>query len=221
MNYSESGRGGDLTREPDVPLVRSAGSCSARQTRWLVILLSLPALIPLANALIAPLLVNRVPTGFILTDMPYYMANAREHFDQGFQLTYGNPYAGYNTPAIYFQPHIFLLGLMQQLGLDPGVTFNCFGLLTLFFAAAVAVRFYTEVVGTETTAKRIGLVCFFWGGGALTLAGLTDCLLRGYYLTNIWLLDPSIQSLNQFTENIGKAEVLGVTTEDGDWTRHG
>jgi hypothetical protein len=42
--------------------------------------------------------------------MAYYMANAREHFDQGFQLTYGNPYASYGTPAIYFQPHIFLLG---------------------------------------------------------------------------------------------------------------
>ncbi len=190
MSYSELGRGGELTRELDVPLERTARSCSARQTRWLVLLLSLPALIPLANALIAPLLVNRVPTGFIQNDMPYYMANAREHFDQGFQLTYGNPYAGYNTPAIYFQPQIFILGLMQQLGLDPGVTFNCFGLLALFFAAIVAVRFYTEVVGTETTAKRIGLVCFFWGGGVLILAGLTDCLLRGYPLSKLWIYDP-------------------------------
>ena len=52
---------------------------------------------------------------------------------------------------------------MQQLGLDPAVTFNCFGLLALFFAALVALRFYAEVVGTETIAKRIGLVCFFLG----------------------------------------------------------
>ena len=105
---------------------RSAGSPSASWIRWAPLLLSLPALIPLGNALIAPYLNNRIPTGFIEYDMPYYLANGRGHFNQGFQLAYGNPYAGYNSPAIYFQPHIFLLGFMQQLGLEPGVAFNFF-----------------------------------------------------------------------------------------------
>ena len=168
---------------------RSAGSPSAGWIRWAPLLLSLPALIPLGNALIAPYLNNRIPTGFIQYDMPYYLANGRGHFNQGFQLADGNPYAGYNTPAIYFQPHIFLLGFMQQLGLDPGVTFNCFGLLALFFAATVAVRFYVEVVGAETTAKRIGLVCFFWGGGVLTLAGLAFGLVTGHPLSSLWRYD--------------------------------
>jgi len=165
------------------------------QTRWLPLLLSLPALIPLANALLAPYLSHKIPTGFIQYDMAYYMANGREHFDQGFQLTYGNPYAGYDTPAIYFQPHIFLLGALQRLGLDPGVAFNCFGLLALFFAATVAARFYAEVVGTETTAKRIGLVCFFWGGGVITLASLTAGLVRGHPFSSLSryleILDPA------------------------------
>jgi hypothetical protein len=189
INSVEPGRHVDPIRESEIPLKHSVGSFSVRQIRWLALLLSLPALIPLGNALIAPLRIGKIPTGFIQYDMPYYMANGREHFDQGFQLTYGNPYAGYNTPAIYFQPHIFLLGLMQQLGLDPAVTFNCFGLLALFFAAIVAVRFYAEVVGTETTSKRIGLVCFFWGGGILTLAGLTAGLVRGHPLSSIWRYD--------------------------------
>jgi hypothetical protein len=166
--------------------LRGSRAYWVRQILKPALLLSLPALIPLANALIAPYFNNRIPTGFIQYDMPYYMANAREHFDQGFHLTYGNPYAGYNTPAIYFQPHIFLLGLMQQLGLGPGVAFNCFGVVALLFAAIVAVRFYAEIVEIETPAERIGLVCFFWGGGALTLAGLTTGLVRGETLATLW-----------------------------------
>src|SRR5580658_212636 len=163
---------------------------SVNRIRSMALLLALPALLPLGNAVIAPYLHNRVPTGFIEYDMPYYLANGRGHFNQGFQLTYGNPYAGYNTPAIYFQPQTFLLGLMQQFGLDPGVTFNCFGLLALFFAALVAAQFYVEAVGVETTAKKIGLVCFFWGGGAFTLAGLMY-VASGHPVTSLFRYDPT------------------------------
>lgn len=145
--------------------------------RWVAPVLALPALIPVARAYLA-CFHGKIATGFISYDMPYYMANAREHFDQGFQLTYGNPYASYGTPAIYFQPQTLLLGLLQHLGLDPGLVFNLFGLVTLFFAAYVAVRFFDEVVGLQTRARLIGLVCFFWGGGTLCLAGLTSGLLQ-------------------------------------------
>src|SRR5208337_3563907 len=37
MIYSELSKEGNLTREPDVPPERLAGSCSASQTRWLVL----------------------------------------------------------------------------------------------------------------------------------------------------------------------------------------
>lgn len=164
---------------------RPAGGAAERDTPrparalawWIVPLLALPALIPVARQCVSAYLQGRVATGFIFYDMPYYMANAREHFDQGFQLTYGNPYASYNTPAIYFQPHIFLLGCLQHLGLDPGLVFNLFGLAALFFAVTVGIRFYDEVVGLETTARRMGLVCFFWGGGVLCIAGAAYGLL--------------------------------------------
>ena len=145
---------------------------------WLGPFLALPALIPLARAYVEAYLQGKVATGFIIYDMAYYMANAREHFDQGFQLTYGNPYAPYGTPAIYFQPHIFLLGCLQRLGLGPALAFNLFGLAALFFAASVAVRFYDYVIGLQATAKLIGLVCFFWGGGILSLAGAAAGLLQ-------------------------------------------
>jgi hypothetical protein len=84
-----------------------------------------------------------------------------------------------------------LLGFMQQLGLDPGVTFNCFGLLALFFAASVAVRFYLAVVGLESPAKRIGLLCFFWGGGVFTLVGLALALARGRPFSSLWQFEPT------------------------------
>src|SRR4051794_5817902 len=64
------------------------------------------------------------PTGFIQPDMAYYMANAREHFDNDrFQLFYGNPFSpSYETKAIYFQPMTLVLGLAWRLsGLDPGL----------------------------------------------------------------------------------------------------
>jgi hypothetical protein len=170
---------------------RPTGSASARWMRRAAILLSLPALIPLANSLIVPYLKNRIPTGFIQYDMPYYLANARGHFNQGFHFLYSNPYAGYDAPGIYFQPQIMLLGLMQQLGLHPGVTFNLFGLLALFFAAIVAAQFYVEVVGAGTLAKRIGFICFFWGGGVLTLAGLAYGLATGHPLSSPWRYDPT------------------------------
>jgi hypothetical protein len=159
---------------------------------WLALLLPLPALIPAAHAYLKPLHDGLVPTGFIQDDMPYYMANGREHFDQGFRITYGNPYAGYDTPAIYFQPHIFLLGCLQHLGLDPGVALNLFGLVALGFAALIAILFYGEVVGLETTAKRLAFVVFFWGGGILILTGFARALMSGQLQwARLWRFDIS------------------------------
>jgi hypothetical protein len=148
---------------------------------WAYLALSLPALIPISAACIVPIMAGEVPTGFVQLDMPYYMANAREHFDQGFQLTYGNPYASYVTPAIYSQPQTLLLALMERTGLGPGLTFNIFGLAALLFATFVGVRFYNAYVGLETPAKKLGLVCFFWGGGLLIAAGVAKCVLTGQF----------------------------------------
>jgi hypothetical protein len=157
---------------------------------WVPVLLSLPALIPLAQSIVLARLRGEVATGFLTYDMPYYVANARAYFDQGFRLFYGNPYAGYDTPAIYFQPHTFLLGCMQQLGLDPGLTYNLFGLAALLFVAFVAVRFYREVVGWKSPAAKLGLICFFWGGGVLSLAGLVyACAVRKFNVDSVLHFD--------------------------------
>jgi hypothetical protein len=177
--------------EIEVKPQRTAPSLSRKWICLAVVTLSLPALLPLAGAVIVPLLNNQVPTGFIEYDLPSYQAEGRAYFDRGFHLAYSNPYAGYNSPAIYFQPHTFLLGLLQQLRLDPGVTFNLFGLLALFFAAAAAILFYIEVVGVGTSAKKLGLLCFFWGGGIFTLWGLGRALFRMHRFSAIFEVEPT------------------------------
>ena len=155
------------------------------------LLLGLPAFIPLVYAVCSAWAKGLVPTGFLQYDLAYYVANARQHFDEGFRLTYGNPYAPYGTPPIYFQPHILLLGILQKLGLDPGVALNLFGLAAVAFAAIVAARLYEEVVGWRTPAQKLGLVCFFWGGGILSLFGLAFGVFAGTPVAKASLLfDP-------------------------------
>jgi uncharacterized protein YaiI (UPF0178 family) len=175
----------------EIPPHRPAPAPTRKWVLWAIFLLPLPALIPLIGAVIVPLLHHQVPTGFVEYDLPSYHAEGRAYFDRGFHFLYANPYAGYNSPAIYFQPHTFLLGLLQQIGLDPGVTFNLFGLITLFFAAAAAVLFYVEVVGVETRSKQLALLCFFWGGGIFTLWGIARAVFRMHRFSAIFEVEPT------------------------------
>src|SRR4051794_13941499 len=101
--------------------------------RWLVgLLLMTPAAIPyLAHILVWKS--YSLPTGYIQSDMPIYMAKAREAFDDGrFHIAYGNPCgASYDEPRLYFQPWTFALGLIHRLsGLKPGVLFVTFWFLS-------------------------------------------------------------------------------------------
>lgn len=150
---------------------------------WVPFLLSLPALIPLLAAYYHARSHGLVPTAFIQYDQPAYVANSRQHFEQGFHLTYGNPYARYGTPAIYFQPHLFVLGMMQWAGMSPDTAWLVMGLAAMAFASLAAGRLYREWVGWSTAAQKIGFVCFFWGGGILAIGGLVLGLVAR---TNLW-----------------------------------
>jgi len=159
--------------QPDLELPRARAPYNrARIPAYLPLLLSLPALIPLLWAWIAARANGMIFTGFISYDLPYYLANARQHFARGFEPTFSNPYAPYGSPAIYFQPQTFLLALLDRLGFGPALALNLFGLAAMAFASIVAARLYEEVVGWETTAQKLGFLCFFWGGGVLALAGV-------------------------------------------------
>ena len=176
---------------------------------WLPILLAIPSLIPLISSFIMARLNGFVATGFVQYDQPYYMASARAYFDQGFHFLFGNPYAGYDTPRLYFQPHLFLLGCFQQLGLDPGITWNIFGLVGALFVAFVAVHFYCEVVGWHSRAEKLGLLCFFWGGGVLVLVGFVyACFVGRFNSLTLLHFDPT---LGWWMLNFGRNLVYGPT----------
>ena len=114
-----------------------------------------------------------IPTGFIQGDQAYYMANAREHFDSGsFSFLYGNPFDGSpETPRVYWQPHILLLGLLLQVtGLPPGTVYVLFGLCGALICARVALAMLRESQGQVTNPGAPLLIAFFWGGGVLVAA---------------------------------------------------
>lgn len=163
-------------------------NAAAKVPLVVALLASLPAFIPLAWTALRAWRSGLVPTAFIQYDLPYYVANARQHFVQGLHLTYGNPYAGYGTPAIYFQPHIFLLGALQFMGLGPDLALIAFHLAAVAFAAIVAAKLYEEWVGWNTLAQKLGFICFLWGGGVLSLAGAAFGLLAHVKLTQAFLL---------------------------------
>jgi hypothetical protein len=120
-------------------------------------------------------------TGFIQYDQPYYMANARKFFDGGFHFLYGNPFSpDPHTAAIYFQVHLFALGLVQAVtGCDPGLLYVIFGFVAALVCIRVAIALYEQVAGLGSPAQWAGLVLFLWGGGVLALTGMAYHLFSG------------------------------------------
>lgn len=113
-------------------------------------------------------------TGFLQYDQASYMADARAYFASGhFNLTYALPFsADPATPRLYFQPLTLALGLAWKLtGSDPGILYAAAGLLLALVCARVVVALYQEIVGVDRPGAALGLLCFFWGGGVVALAG--------------------------------------------------
>lgn len=107
------------------------------------------------------------------------MANAREHFDSGrFSFFYGNPFDGNpETPRVYWQPHILLLGLLLQVtGLSPGILYVLFGLCGALICSRVALAMLSESPGQSGRPGVPLLITFFWGGGVLVAAAAIRAL---------------------------------------------
>jgi hypothetical protein len=135
-----------------------------------------------------------IATGFIHPDMPSYMANAREHFDAGhFRLTYSNPASfSYDTPAIYFQPLVFILAsLWKVTAWSPGVVFMFVGFFTALCCIRAALALYRQVVGLGSWPRNLGLIAFCWGGGLLVLSGIAYKLLTHQAESRIFRFDPA------------------------------
>jgi hypothetical protein len=140
-----------------------------------------------------------IPTGFIQPDQPYYIANAREYSDRGdVSLAYPLPFSSdYHNDAIYFQPHILVLGILLPVtGLDPGVLFVGFGALFSFLCVFICLKLYNEVTHHDKSLiGKAGNVIFIWGGGVLFILGFVTCfLITGdvkYSINDAFIFDPS------------------------------
>jgi hypothetical protein len=66
-----------------------------------------------------------------------------------------------------------------------------------------AIELYREVVGLDGTARRIGLVCFVWGGGLAVLAALAHGAMTGER-------SPSISSISTILQTGGGYPILAA-----------
>jgi hypothetical protein len=72
------------------------------------------------------------------------------------------------------------LGVLWKLtGGDPGILYMLAGLVLALCCARVMIALYGEVVNGPRWAVTLGMVCFFWGGGCLALAGYAHALIKG------------------------------------------
>ena len=154
-----------------------------RVANWVVaIALALPAFAPLMGHYLGFSRAGLHPTGFLIYDTPYYMANAREHFDSGgFSLLYSNPFSyDYRSPRIYFQPLTLVLGLLDRVpGTDPGVVFGLVGLGAAIVCARIALALFDHFASRSATSGKLAVVTFVWGGGLFVVMGTLFAFLPG------------------------------------------
>ena len=154
----------------------SLASRALRRTSspWvLATVLALPAFLPLVAHYVGFAVAGLRPTGFMMYDAPYYVANARELFDSGqFGLVYSNPFSyDYASPRIYFQPLTLVLGILLRMsGGDPGVVFAAVGVVAAIVCGRVAVALFDRFGDRRAPGGLTTFVAFFWGGGLVVLA---------------------------------------------------
>jgi len=146
-----------------------------RSTPWLLALaVAAPSFAPLIGHYIGFWHMGLQPTGFIIYDSAYYLANAREHFDSGtFTALYSNAYSyDYASPRIYFQPLTFLLGALLDLTrADPGLLFALIGILTAAICGRAAIALFDRFGNRNQPGGTMSFVAFFWGAGLFVLVG--------------------------------------------------
>ena len=118
---------------------------------------------------------NTVPTGFVQPDMASYMAEARAFFSDGFHLTYGLPFSQTDaTPRIYFQPLMFMMGLMHYAtGFDPGTVFVATGIVSAILMFRIAFAMQVAFYGRPRTVPEwLTVPVLLWGGGIAVFCSL-------------------------------------------------
>ncbi|MDA8744940.1 hypothetical protein N9N28_09945 [Rubripirellula amarantea] len=121
------------------------------------------------------------PTGFIQYDMPYYMANARQHFDDGkFSLLYSNPFSPLKeSPKIYFQPITLVTAIvLYSCQPDPGTLFVVMGAVFGIVAVRISILLFDQLYGLKTLSNKLTLICFVWSAGTFAAWGALRCMVK-------------------------------------------
>ena len=155
-----------------------------RERRWapwvLAVAVGVPAFAPLIAHYVGFRQMGLQPTGFLIYDSAYYLANAREQFDGGtFTALYSNAYSyDYASPRIYFQPLTLIVGALLRLtGADPGLLFAFVGVVTAALCARAAIALFDRFGERNAPGGTVSFVAFFWGGGMFVLVGTLLSLL--------------------------------------------
>lgn len=137
------------------------------------------------------------PTWFMQYDQPFYMANARAVFRNGFSPLYGLPSSPFaNTPRIYFHSIALLLGTILKLtGLSPGTVYMGFGVVAglAMFRSALELCF-VYIGRPQALSDWLACLVVLWGGGIVFLTSVAQALVPGTHWPGLWhgsfALDP-------------------------------
>lgn len=165
----------------------------------------LPLFIFIAAHYSSPILNPDLTThGFLTGEAPYYMANARQYLDFGFDsLFYSNPFSDdLDSKRHYFQFQTYILALLLKfLPLKAGIIWNLFGIIFgLLFIKTASDLIQKRIIG-DTKLRNFELflllLLFFFGGGVHVISGVASSLLQGNY---------DILSLLKSTDSLEVAE---------------
>jgi len=154
---------------------------------WILLLigigLSLPIVILYWTHYNMPLEPQMAPTGFIHSDIPYYIAIARQYSDGVANgIFYPNPYdIALDSPRVYFQPLFYLWGLILSISpIDPGLLLTFSTIITTVLAFMLLGHLYfTYALRLQHNFHFFCLIFLAWGGGALALLGAGYSLFSG------------------------------------------
>ena len=135
------------------------------------------------------------PTGFIVYDHVFYVANAKEYLDRDyFSLFYSNPLndSG-NYPAIYFQTQTIFMALLLWIGFAPGFTIIFFNWLGILLSFRMAIGIYDHLY-PNSNHRKLFISFFCWGGGLLALSCIPIALVKPMgnldFFDRMFFIDP-------------------------------
>ena len=140
------------------------------------------ALLPIILGLYIPHFVRQPGegTGFVVKDMPYYLAAGREVFERGNGFAYPNPLdTDPNAPVIYCHWLIWLFGFgIKILHLDPALVFLAAG-LTFGLVLSITTRLIVAEVWQQRRFQVLLFYLTMWGGGLICASQAAVNVVKG------------------------------------------